>query len=118
MARMTAPATMPKPMYLPSARRLSLILASEEHEPRGEDPQRAEARVHECCGTELRGDLRRDEQLPGEYGEHDSHDDADQPCRKERAQDVDRRREAAACRRKEDGEGDTPARPHHGAATE
>ena len=71
----------------------SLISAPEQEEPRGEDPQTGEARVHEGRRTEVRRDLRRDEHLPDQHREHDPGDDADQPRREERAQDVDGRRQ-------------------------
>src|SRR5262245_47899432 len=110
-ARRTAPATMPKPMYLPSAPRRSLISAAEDDEPRGEDPQSGETRVDEGRGAKVRRDLRRDERLAGENREHDPDDDADQPCREERAQDVDGRRHAAAGEREKDGDGEPSRQP-------
>src|SRR6266481_4133829 len=78
-ARMIAPATMPKVMSFPTALRRSLILAPEHEEPRGEGEQPHEARVHERRRTEVRGELRRDEQLPHQHRENDAGHDADQP---------------------------------------
>src|SRR2546425_1132693 len=103
-ARIAAPATIPKATYLPSARRRSLISAAEDEEPCGEDPDTGKARVDQCRGANVGRDLHRDEHLPGENGEHDPDDDADQPRREERAQDVDGRRHAAAGEREEDGD--------------
>src|SRR5713101_5915392 len=107
--RMRAPATLPRPMNLPSVRSRSRILAPEQDEPRGEDAQTDEARVDQGRRTEVRRDLHRDEHLPGENRDHDADDDADQPCREERAQDVDGRRHAAAGKRDKDGDGKVTA---------
>src|SRR5262249_49576036 len=104
-ARRTAPATIPKPMYRPSAPRRSLISAAEDDEPRGEDPQSGETRVDEGRGAKVRRDLRRDEHLAGENREHDPDHHADHPCRKERARAVDGRRTPAAGERERDGDG-------------
>src|SRR5262245_20819592 len=100
--RMTAPARIPRPMYLPSARWRSLILAPEQEEPRGEDPQPGEGWVDQSRRAEVRRDLHRDEHPPGENREHNPDDDADQPCREERAQDVNRRRQPAAGEQEKD----------------
>src|ERR1043166_4690451 len=93
--RMRAPMTIPRPMNLPSCRR-SGTLAPEQEEPRGEDPQTGEARVDQDRGAEARLDPHRDEHPPRDDRDRHPDDDADQPCREERAQDVDGRREAAS----------------------
>src|SRR5262245_41778461 len=109
MARMTAAATMPNPRYLPRGWRRSLILAPEEEEPRGEDPHGGEARNDQGRRAEIRRDLHRDEDPPGDYGEHQPDDDADQPRREERAQHVDGRRGAAAGEGEQGGAGERSA---------
>src|ERR1043166_3965708 len=78
--RTSAPTTMPTPINLPSCRR-SRTSAPEQEKPGGEDPQTGETRVDQGPGADVRRDLHRDEHLPGDDGEHDAEDDADQPRR-------------------------------------
>src|SRR2546428_1036343 len=109
--RMTKPATMARPIDLPSTPRGSRILAPEQDEPGGEDQQAAKARIHEAGRAEVRGHVDRDEQLPDDDREHDADDDRDQPCREEGPQDVDGRRHPATGKGDEDGGGQRPDRP-------
>src|SRR5438132_14040813 len=90
--RMTKPATMARPIDLPSTPRGSRILAPEQDEPGGEAEQAAKARIHEAGGAEVRGHVDRDGQLPGDDRAHDAHDERDQTCRGEAPQDVGGRR--------------------------
>src|SRR5438034_9862875 len=79
--RMTKPATMARPIDLPSTPRGARILAPEQAEPGGEDPQAATARIHEAGRAEVRGHADRDERLPDDDREHDADDDREQPGR-------------------------------------
>src|SRR5947209_13095708 len=109
--RMTKPATMARPIDLPSTPRGSRILAPEQDEPGGEDQQAGQARIHEAGRAEVRGHVDRDEQLPDDDRDHDADDDRDQPCREEGPQDVDGRRHPATGKGDEDGGGQRPDRP-------
>src|SRR5437773_6754717 len=109
--RMTKPATMARPIDLPSTPRGSRILAPEQDEPGGEDQQAGKARIHGAGRAEVRGHVDRDEQLPDDDREHDADDDRDQPCREEGRQDVDGRRHPATGKGDEDGGGQRPDRP-------
>src|SRR2546428_10897983 len=109
--RMTKPATMARPIDLPSTPRGSRILAPEQDEPGGEDQQAAKARIHEAGRAEVRGHVDRDEQLPDDDRGHDSDGDREQPCREEGPQDVDGRRHPATGKGDEDGGGQRPDRP-------
>src|SRR2546422_3088097 len=109
--RMTKPATMARPIDLPSTPRGSRILAPEQDEPGGEDQQAGQARIHEAGRAEVRGHVDRDEQLSDDDREHDADDDRDQPCREEGPQDVDGRRHPATGKGDEAGGGQRADRP-------
>src|SRR5690349_13392887 len=96
----TTPRTMattmiPSPMNLPSVCARSLISALEHQQPSREDPRGGEARIDDRRRADVRRNLRRDEDLPGQNREHDADHDADQPRREERAEDAHRRRDTA-----------------------
>src|SRR2546430_7839165 len=73
--RMTKPATMARPIDLPSTPRGSRILAPEQDEPGGEDQQAGQALIHEAGRAEVRGHVDRDEQLSDDDREHDADED-------------------------------------------
>src|SRR5437667_5030225 len=91
IARITNPVTMPKAISLPTARRRSAILAPEHHQPGGEGQETDEAGIDHGRGSEIRRDVDRDQHLLDHDRQNDADDDRDQPRRKERAEDVDRR---------------------------
>src|SRR6185436_4229128 len=90
-ARITNPATIPRTISLPSARRRPAILAPEHHQPGGEGEETDEARIDQGRGSDIRRDVDPDQHLPDNDRQDDAHDDRDQPRRKERAENVDRR---------------------------
>src|SRR4051812_13892455 len=96
MPRTIAITMVPNPMNRPSVCARSLISALEHQQPRGEDPRGGEARIDQRRRIDVRRNLRRDEDLPGQNREHDAGHDADQPRREERAKDAHRWRDAAA----------------------
>src|SRR5262249_3076967 len=96
IASAMAPTTIATPTTFPTTGRRSLILAPEQEEPGRENPEAAQARVHERRRTDVGRHLCRNEQLAARDRKADPEDDADQPCGEKRAQHVDGRCESAA----------------------
>src|SRR6185295_905110 len=72
-ARITNPATIPRPISRPTARRRAAILAPEHHEPGGQGEEADEARIDQRRGSDIRHHVDRDQHLPDD----DRQDDAD-----------------------------------------
>src|SRR6185295_18975617 len=89
MPRMMAPAMMPKLMSLPTTSRAVRMSAPEQDQPRGKGHEADQRRVYEGARPDAGINLGQDKDLPYQQSEHQPCNDADQPCRKERAQDVD-----------------------------
>src|SRR5262245_9514083 len=92
MPSASAPTASPGAIQRWRAARGRSTSAAEREQPRGEDEEEGEARVGEARGFQIAGRVGRHEHLSHDRGEHEADDDADQPRRKERAEDVHRGR--------------------------
>src|SRR5215467_9622681 len=95
-ASTTAPATTPSTISRPKRLRTPFMSARKHDQPGGQRPQQNQTRVQDGCGAEIRSNLRQHERLMTDDREDHADDDADQPRRKERPQDIDRRYDAAS----------------------
>src|SRR5262245_10076782 len=77
-ARITNPATIPRPISLPSARRRPAILAPEHDQPGGEGEETDEARIDQGRGLKIRRDVDRDQHVSDDDRQDDANDDRDQ----------------------------------------
>src|SRR5882672_919810 len=71
---------------------MGLTSVSEYEQPGRKGQEEREARVCDCSGLQVVRRVRRDEHLAHDRGQHQPGDAADQPRRKERAEDVHGRR--------------------------